>query len=131
MPDVIVTISFSSLVWLSGIHGILHLKSACFNSMETDVIPDSTGAGRIIIIVSFGGIRPCCHLLLRHRDSGSVPPGVVCPRGEHERFVTRIEKVKIIICGMNDELVEEIAQVPEYLTTSDWLREMSRIIQPT
>ena len=38
--------------------------------------------------------------------------------------MTRIEKVKIIIRGMNDKLVEEIVQIPEYISPSDWLHEM-------
>lgn len=38
--------------------------------------------------------------------------------------MARIEKVKVIVRGMNDELVEEIVQIPENLTPSDWLREM-------
>ena len=38
--------------------------------------------------------------------------------------MARIQKVQVIIRGINDELVEEIVQIPEYVTPGDWLSEL-------
>jgi hypothetical protein len=38
--------------------------------------------------------------------------------------VARIEKLKMIIQGTNDEVLEEIVQVPEYTMPGDWVSEI-------